>query len=293
MQKYKLIVISIILFLVTFNVNALTLSEFKDRKVCSNFEIAIAKDRKLTNLGCYNDYNSALADFNKSDNDRIVILERKNNETRVINAKNALVYLGVHSSDTNTNYYSDKNLTKYITYMNHHANYGATDGIFLDFNYSNHAIKLKTNGVTGWIGDGNYIIVPLGFTGNFSFYTVTSTELIHHYSGKIWEGYSQASRVIDKKPEMLEPGDYFSWDGIYFYKYFVDLLKDYKNYTFENSVNKNNPYYNYYMYLPHRAKSNYSSDDIDAYFKNTKGFVGTIYGKMYTKGYSNMFGTGI
>jgi hypothetical protein len=47
------------------------------------------------------------------------------------------------------------------------------------------------------------------------------------------------------------------------------------------------------MYLPHRGISNYTSDDIDAYLKNTKGLIGTIYGRHFVSRYSNMYGAGI
>ncbi len=296
MKKIKLVIISIIFFLISLNVKAVAMSpdEVKKRNVCPNFELSLAiGGGQLQKVECYDTYDKVYNAFSKLNDKRAVILERKNNVTRFINAKLSLVYLGVRASSDNTIYYSDSTLKEDIAYINHNANYGATDGVFLDFNYSNHAIKVKTNGVTGWIKDGYYQLVPLGFQGNVSYYEVTNSELKHYYGGNILITYKQSSRTIDKKPSMLPVGKYYSYDGIYFYKDIETLVIDYKNNNFNNSVNKDNPYYNYYMYLPHRAKSNYSSDDIDAYLKNTRGLVGTIYGRQYVNGYSNMFGTGI
>ena len=214
MKKIKLVIISIIFFLITFNVKGLTQDEISKRNVCPNFELALSSGNKtLTKVECYNTYDEALKAFNASSNNRAVILERKNNVTRFINAKSALVYLGVKSSDVNTDYYSDSSLKTNIGYINHNANYGATEGVFLDFNYSNHAIKVKTSNLTGWVKDGYYQIVPVGFLGNFSFYRVTNNELLHYYSANIWNTYAQSSRAIDKKPSQLPVGDYFSYDG--------------------------------------------------------------------------------
>ena len=293
MKKY-LLCFYILFFFIISNVSGLTSSEISKRNVCSNIELAIANsDKSLTSVKCFDDYQTAKAEMDKTDNDNLVILERKNNTTRVIDAKMALVYLGVNPVDENTYYYSDSSFKTNIAYMNHHNNYGATDGVFLELNYSNYGIKVKTNGVTGWIKDGNYVIVPLNFTGSYSYYQVTDKSLWHYYSKDIQTLYSQFGRELDDKPSFLPEGRYYSHDGIYFYKYASDMIKDYMNDTYENSVNYNNPYYNYYMYLPHRARSNYSADDIDAYLKNNRNLIGTIYGKKYVAGYSNMYQTGI
>ena len=293
MKKKSLIIISLILYLITLNVQALTYDEIKNRHECDNFEVAVVGDKQsLEKVACFDTYKEANEAFLEDESEKTVILERKNEVTRFINAKLALVYLGVKPSSENTNYYSNKNLTGYITYMNHHPNYGATDGVFLDFNYDNHAIKVKTSGVVGWVADGAYQIVPLGFNLHSSYYKVTDAEILHYYSSNITKSSSQSSRAIDKKPSMLDKGEYYSYDGNYFYKDLKSMIKDYKNDTYDNAVNKDTPYYNYYMYLPHRTKTNYTSDDIDNFFEDTKGFKGTIYGRKYTSNYSNLFGTG-
>ena len=290
MKKYILFFI-ILFFCFFLEANALTYNEIKTRNVCNNFELARANnDKTLTNIKCYDNYYSAKESMNNTNDNNLIILERKNNMTRVIDAKEALVYLD--NGETLTYYYRNSNLTGYITYMNHYANYGATDGVFLELNYDNHAIKVKTSGVVGWISDGSYKIVPLNFVGNSSYYDVSSV-LTHYYAKNIQTTYSQAGRTIDSKPSFLNTGKYYSYDGIYFYNNLSVMINDYKNNTYNNSVNKDNPYYNYYMYLPHRARSNYSADDIDLYLKNAKGLIGSVYGKKVVSHYSNMWSTGI
>lgn len=291
MKKY-LVLFNILFFLCILNINALTYNEIKSRNVCEHFELAEAKsDKNLLNIKCFNTYEEAKQEMNSINNDNLVILEKNNNLTRIIDAKYALVYLDI--GEELTYYYRNKDLTGYITYMNHSGNYGATDGVFIELNYANHAIKIKTNGVTAWTRDGNYKIIPLNFVGTTSYYQVNNNELLHYYSKDIQVNYTSYSRAIDKKPSMLNIGKYYSYDGNYFYKDLKSLIIDYKNNNYNNSINKDNPYYNYYMYLPHRGRSNYTADDIDAYLKNTKNLIGTIYGKQYKYRYSNMYGSGI
>ena len=292
MKKYYFILILTFLIFSSLNVKGLTTNEIKTRDVCKNIELAIANgDKSLTNVKCFDTYIEAREEMDKETNENLVILERKNETTRIIDAKNALVYLDI--GDKVTYYYSNKDLKTSISYMNHYASYGATDGVFLELNYDNYAIKVKTNGIVGWIKDGSYQIIPLNFTGSFSYYQVTKDNITHYYSKNIQTNYSQFGRILGPKPEMLSEGQYFSYDGIYFYRFVKDMFLDYQNNTVLNSENYENPYYNYYMYLPHRTKSNYTSLDINAYLKNNKGLVGTIYGKKYVAGYSQMYGSGI
>ncbi len=73
------------------------------------------------------------------------------------------------------------------------------------------------------------------------------------------------SHIIGPAPFFLEQGvKYYSFDGIYFYKTFSDLVKDEKQGDHQRAVNSE-PYYNYYLYLSHRTKSNYTAAEINDY----------------------------
>ena len=55
-----------------------------------------------------------------------------------------------------------------------------------------------------------------------------------------------------------------------------------ENGNYNNSVNKSNAYYNYYMYLSNHTKTNYSSINIDEYIRNNLGIKqGEIYSKIF------------
>ena len=58
------------------------------------------------------------------------------------------------------------------------------------------------------------------------------------------------------------------------------------------SINKNNPYYNYYMYLSNHTKTAYSSTNIDEYIRNNMGYKENVYGNAASQGTSRLYGMG-
>ena len=66
-------------------------------------------------------------------------------------------------------------------------------------------------------------------------------------------------------PSYLKSGTtYYSYDGHYFYTNYATMLSDYRNNTRDNSVNPDDPYYNYYQYLPMRSTTSYSSSTLNS-----------------------------
>ena len=254
----------------------------------------------ITSVSCYDDYESAKVAMNESTDSDLIILGIVDGQVEVIDAKYALLYLD--HGDINQNIYSSSDLKSSLTYMNNYGNYGGGEGAYLGIDYSNKASKIKISGVTGWIkkreADGeknNYYIIPLNWVKSTSYYLVNNNDIKHYYATNIENGdYTQLGRSLGPKPEMLEPGKYYSYDGIYFYSDLQMMLLDYQNGNYDNSVNKDNPYYNYYLYLPHRTRTNYSIDDLDIYLRNVKGYNGSTFGKQtfsaYPK-YSALYGT--
>ena len=156
MSKLKFLVLFVMLSF-TFNVSALqrNSSDLKNRSVCEKIELAKANtDGSITKVSCYTDYNSAKNKMNETDDNSLIILERSNGVTKIIDAKYALLYLD--HGDANTDVYNNSSFSSSITYMNNYSNYGATDAALLEINYSNKAAKMRIAGVTGWIKNGNY-----------------------------------------------------------------------------------------------------------------------------------------
>ena len=293
MKKYVYLILFVMLSF-TINVKALSYSssDLKNRKECSKIELAKANvDGSITKVECYDDYAAAKNKMNETDDNTLIILERKDSVTKVIDAKYALLYLDKGDGKL-TNLYSSSSLSTEITYMYNSGSYGGTDAAYLELNYSNKAVKAKINGVTGWIKSGRYEIIPVKWVKSWSYYKVTDNGLYHYYAKNIENtGYSQSHRLIDDKPDFMSNGNYRSFDGIYFYSDFYTMIDDYRESKHERAVNKDNPYYNYYQYLPHRSKTNYDIEDFDAYIRNVLNFKGSLYGKFLTNNYSIMYGT--
>ena len=98
--KYYLVFI-ICLFIFPFSAHALTSSQYQGRNKCNNYEVAIAKEGKagdpsstyVDHVGCYGTYNEAVSAMNNSSNKDTIIFERKDNKTKIVNAKYALLDL--------------------------------------------------------------------------------------------------------------------------------------------------------------------------------------------------------
>ena len=291
MKKFKILVLFVMLSF-SFNVYALkrNSNDLINRNVCEKIELAKANtDGSITKVSCYTDYNSAKNKMNETDDSSLIILERSGGVTKIIDAKYALLYLD--HGNTNVDVYSSSSVSSSITYMNNYKDYGATDGVLLEINYSNKAAKLRIAGVTGWIKNGNYYIIPINWVKNASYYKINDNGIYHYYADDIETTYSQYGRLLDSKPSGISNGNYKSYDGIYFYSDYIKMIDDYRSGKHEKAVNKDNPYYNYYQYLPHRSKTNYDIDDFDAYIRSVLGFKGSLYGKYLTNNNSVMYGT--
>jgi hypothetical protein len=100
-------------------------------------------------------------------------------------------------------------------------------------------------------------------------YSATNN-LLHRYETKLW---GQTFKNLGPFPSfMTSGGKYYSFDGNYFYDDIIKMLDDYRNNTYENSMNNSNPYYNYYMYLPTRSKTSYDANDLNLVLTN-KGYT--------------------
>ena len=294
---FKIIFIFVIAFF-CINVSALksTSNDLVNRNVCPNYEVATANgDGSITSVSCYDSYSDAKVFMDESTDDSLIILGKYDDKTHIINAKYALVYLD--HGDINQDIYCSSSLKTAITYMNNSSSYGGTDGVLLDVNISNYAAKIKIAGVTGWIKKSeskyiDYYIIPLNWVKTSSYYKITNDKISHYYAKNIEnDGYTQSNRTLGPKPSMLEVGTYYSYDGNYFYSDLKSMIDDYKKDSHELSVNKDNVYYNYYMYLPHRSRTNYTIDDLDTYIRNVLGFKGSIYGRKSVSNHSVLYGT--
>jgi hypothetical protein len=119
-------------------------------------------------------------------------------------------------------------------------------------------------------------IIPI-YGDNYSlqtYYKVGSDRDLMHYI-IYYSGSTIATRTmrLSVAPSFLETNvNYYSFDGNYFYTNISKMLDDYKNGNFNNAINKENPYYSYYKYLPTRSKTGYEADDFNNVITN-KGYT--------------------
>lgn len=297
-KLFLLLILSLCGFFMTKNTYAFDSSTYQNRALCGNYEVtAMHADGELVTLNCFSTYESA-KDFMKAVGaDDIVIMTKVAGSTKIIDANVALLDLSVNP-ETLTYFYTNKELTgSSYTYMDTGSLYGGVDGVHIETAYSNThrtwVVKTKIGNFTGWIKASTYEIVPITWVKSASSYTVSNSDIRHNYVAKIQNSYNgSGGRTIGPKPEMLGVGTYYSYDGHYFYKDLKTLIKDHKNNTYDNSVNKNNPYYNYYMYLSNHTKTTYSSINIDEYIRNNMGYKENAYGNAANQGTSRLYGMG-
>ena len=276
--------LSIILVMPTSRVKAMRAWEFTSRNECpGGVELALAKtDGNLEKVACYENYYQA-RDVMKDDNREDLVIIK---DGRIIDAKYAVVDYDVDFKPANTKYIRVFNSTTSNDEYTYIRSSQPDDAILLDFDYATDRIKIKVSGVIGWIDKYDnislYDIVPLSWVSSPQSYMAVGNELRHYLPGNVYGANAGYYLSIDVKPEVLNNDTrYYSYDGHYFYLDMKTMIRDYKNNTYANSVNPNNPYYNFYQYMPFRTKTVYSADNINAYF-DTLGIGESS--KMYNTG---------
>ena len=298
MKKNKLLLIAILsfAFLNYKNVYAFDSNNYRNKELCGTYEVAgFHTDGVIDPVKCFNNFEEAHQFMVNNGAKDLAILNRVNGTVKILDANVGIMDLSVNP-ETLTYFYTDKESTSSYTYMDTGSLYGGVDGAQIETTWSNtHGwmSKVRIGNFTGWIKDSTYEIVPITWVKSISSYTVTDTEIRHNYVSKIQnEYYGSAGSTIGPKPTMLSPGKYYSYDGHYFYTNIETMIKDYKAGNYSNAVNKDNVYYNYYMYLSNHTKTAYSSINIDEYIRNNLGYKKDVYGKTAEEGTSRLYGQG-
>lgn len=298
MKKYNLLILFVacFAFLVPAHTKALTKEEYKTRNKCGEgkYELAGAHTDGIADfVACYNNFYDAHNAMVNNGAEDLIIFERKNGVTTLVDAQYALMDLTVNPVAVTYYYADEKDETRPNNYMDNGSLYGGVDGAYLSVNIPNKVAHLKTAGYTGWVNPGDYEIVPINWVKSSTSYQVTNDYIRHNYAAKIQNTYSgNSGRIIGPKPASLPVGTYYSYDGKYFYKTRLDMLKDYKTNSTARAVNKNNPYYNYYLYLPNHSKTAYSSVNIDSYIRDVLGYKQDVYGNVAKDKTSRLYGKG-
>ena len=164
---------------------------------------------------------------------------------------------------------SASEITTYTNYENGQQGYingySMSDGAFLG--YENGKVKFKAVGVTGLVNPSEVGIIDYDNTKTVSCYKTSNGGLYHYVANIITNSDSYYSvNYIGNIPSYLSNNTtYYSYDGHYFYTSYNKMIDDYKNGVYSNSVNSNNPYYNYFQYLPARSKTSLTASQLNQY----------------------------
>ena len=143
--------------------------------------------------------------------------------------------------------------------------YSMSDGAFLG--YENGKVKFKAAGVTGLVESSEVGIVDYDNAKTVSCYKISNGGLYHYVANIITNSDSYYSiNYVGNTPSYLSNNiTYYSYDGHYFYTSYNKMIDDYKNGVYSNSINSNNPYYNYFQYLPARTKTTLTASQLNQY----------------------------
>ena len=249
-------------------------------KTSSDYEVAISNyDGTYSYVESEDNLNSAIDIANNLKN------TKKQGIPVVINKEGIVIYAteGIGrivkiidgSVDTTNNYTTNVYKASELKSPEHtYINHGYIDDVPI-IEDNGDVVKIEVSGYTGYIkkqeddGSLNIITVPMNQVNNLSHYTVNSdNELVHAISSDITSTPKYSYQTLGTAPSFMNQNTkYYSYDGNYFYTDINQLMSDAKLDNHNNAINSNNPYYNYYQYLPGRSKTSYTADDINRYFE--------------------------
>lgn len=156
---------------------------------------------------------------------------------------------------------------KKVTYISDDAYYTGDMAVLEE---KGNRYRIVISGMDGWINKSAIKIVPVDKVLSSSHYYVDGDEDLVHWLGSdpSKSEVKTTALHLGNAPSYLERGiDYLSYDGHYFYTDLKVMLKDYVKGIRTNSVNSNNPFYNYFQFLSYRTESNKNAIDFDNHLK--------------------------
>lgn len=249
-------------------------------KTSSDYEIAISNDDgTYSYVQSEDNLNSAIDIANNLKNAKKqgipVVISKEGIVVYATEGIGRVVKIIDGNVDTTNNYTTNVYKTLELKSPEHtYINHGYIDDVPI-IEDNGQVVKIEVSGYTGYIkkqeddGSLNIITVPMNQVNNLSHYTVNmENELVHAISSDITSIPKYSYQTLGPAPSFMKQNiKYYSYDGNYFYMDINQLMSDAKLDNHNNAINSNNPYYNYYQYLPGRSKTSYTADDINRYFE--------------------------
>lgn len=141
----------------------------------------------------------------------------------------------------------------------------------------NGKIKFKVAGVTGLVDDDYVELYPYNSAYCVSYYYVANGKFYHAVSNDLYSSYAASTQRIGNQPSYLKEGvKYYSYDGHYFYTSYAAMVNDYQKNVYTNSVNPNQPYYNYYQYISLRHPCDFTQDQLNEYLEENVYYANSV-----------------
>lgn len=146
--------------------------------------------------------------------------------------------------------------------------------------------KIAISGIIGWINKISLKLYSFDEAKGFDRYKVEGNELFHYIATSGATSTSHSVIVQGEAPSYLKTKtDYISYDGHYFYpgtkSGLSTMISDYNAGHRNNSLNKNDPYYNYFQWLPTRSQTKLTAKDFANYMKNNIKYDSAYDSKLY------------
>jgi len=208
-------------------------------------------------------YEEAYQEYDqlKEEYQNLILLE----DERVLRMEYGIVEFVVNDTCTlNQEYIRDDGSDGYLN-----GCYGI-DGIYLGSDEDKN-VFFMISGDRGSINIDQVILHPLEtLETRITSYVVEDNVLYHQIKTQLKTDYYASKIALGDAPSYLKENvQYFSSDGHYFYEDVYVLIDDLLNEEYTNAINQE-AYYSYYLYLPHRSLSSYSSEQLNSYFEEAR-----------------------
>ncbi len=152
----------------------------------------------------------------------------------------------------------------------------AVDAAFLESDGEKAEFMIAAD--RGWVSLDDVTILPVEeIAARTSVYTVFHSYLYHEIKNEmVNDNYFSIIPLSEAPSYLKDDTSYYSYDGHYFYEDLDVMLDDLKNGTYENSVNPDDPRYDYYQYVSHRTLTPVSPVQAEKWLRETMMVKGAM-----------------
>lgn len=269
-KKKKVSTFKIVLLGVGIALGIICLCLYLDTKTAYHLRM-IDANGVCEEIQTYNSFTQAKANMLKLDHQENENYEITTDKGKRLALRYGIVNFRTKECSVNTSYQIEDRKEEGYT----NGCYGA-DAAYLDTSSDGKKVKFLMGGVTGWVAMDDIELLNYYDTkevASVSHYVVSDQTFLHKGTTDVKKSSFAFSIDVGMPLEESAYSYYYSYDGHYFYPSFSSMIDDYQKDTRKNSVNSETPYYNYYQYLSHRSKSNYSAQDINTYISKVLGYT--------------------